>query len=243
MAAPTSREVLCRCRIFDRHNHLTIDLRLPTLRQIGDAFRRYANPLYHLRKLREDLGAMWHALRLHLDGRVPDETSLAKAFRGKLMACFWLSGPTSWIGWSLSYYLQRRFENPLLGQYSVPAINMVVTTFAYQVFWWLGNRELYRGEGGFRRFERDLLPVHGNGIRIGMSFNLVTWPLTSLLLLGIQFLNQRAAVAIPAVAVQQAVDAIFVNTTFMRLMGDFFERWSVVLASRHIENEIGPPRP
>ncbi|MGV3615494.1 MAG: hypothetical protein ACO1SV_09195 [Fimbriimonas sp.] len=218
-------------------------MRLPTWIEIRDGFRRYANPLYHLRKLREDLHAMWHALRTHrqVGERTLTQAELAESFRGKMMACFFMAGPTSWIGIGLAYWLQRKFENPWLGQYAVHPINMVITTAAYQLFWWFGNRDVYRAEsptggGQFRAMERDLLPLHWGGIRIGMTFNLFTWPLTSLILYGIHLWNQRAAVGIPAQFVQQAVDACLVHPTFTRLMGDFFERWSNELGRRHAEN-------
>jgi hypothetical protein len=185
---------------------------------------------------------MWHAIRTHreLESGTLSEADLAQSFRGKLLACFYLSGPFSWIGIGTSYWLQRKFENPWLGQYSTHLINMVVTTLAYQMFWWLGNYEVYRAEAGttrhrFRAFERDLLPVHWAGIRIGMTFNVFTWPLTSGLLFLIHYANRHAAIAIPAPAVQQIVDVTLVNTTFMRLMADFFERWSHELGRRHAE--------
>lgn len=215
-------------------------MRLPTWTEIRDGLRRYLNPLYHLRKLREDLISMWTALRLYRrSGKLTTE-ELATSFRGKLLACFFLGGPTIWIGFATAYWLQRKYQNPFIGQYATHAINLVITTLAFQFIWWVGNREMYRSEnptlaGRFRAFQRDLLPVHGNGIRIGMTFNLISWPIVSLILWGIQTLNHRAAVDIPAQAVQQAFDATFINTTFMRLMGDFFERWSVVLAERHGE--------
>lgn len=200
--------------------------------------RRYLNPVYHLRRLREDLLSMWTALRLHRqDGNLTQE-ELATLFRGKLLACFFMGGPTIWIGFSLAYWLQLKTQNPFVGQYATPAINLVITTLAFQFVWWIGNREMYRVEypvlrDRFRAFQRDLLPVHWNGFRIGMTFNLISWPTVSLILFGIQAFNHRAAVHIPAQAVQQAFDATFINTTFMRLMGDFFERWSHVLAERH----------
>lgn len=215
-------------------------MRLPTLIEIREGLKRYLNPLYHLRRLREDLLSMWTALRLHRrDGSLSGE-ELATSFRGKLLACFFMSGPTIWIGFATAYYLQRKYQNPWIGQYATHAINLVITTLAFQFIWWVGNREMYRAEqptlrGRFRAFQRDLLPVHGNGIRIGMTFNLISWPIVSLILLGIHALNRRASVDIPAQAVQQAFDATFINTTFMRLMGDFFERWSLVLAERHSE--------
>lgn len=205
-------------------------MRLPTSSEIRDWLRRYLNPVYHLRRLREDLLSMWTALRLHRQDGALTQEELTTLFRGKLLACFFMSGPTIWIGFSLAYWLQLRTQNPFVGQYATPAINLVITTLAFQVIWWFGNREMYRS---FRAFERDLLPVHWNGFRIGMTFNLISWPIVSLILFGIQTLNHRAAVHIPAQAVQQAFDATFINTTFMRLMGDFFERWAAVLAERH----------
>ena len=216
-------------------------MRLPTLHQFRDGVRRYANPAYHLRKLREDLQSVWQALRTHrevAEGTLTEE-ELATSFRGNLLACFYLSGPFIWIGLSLSYWLQRKLENPFVGQYSTHAINMVVTTLAYQMFWWMGNNGVYRreekgGKARFRAFERDLLPVHWAGIRIGFTFNLITWPITSLIMYLIQAANRNAAIAIPAPLIQHFIDAAFVNTTFMRLMGDFFEHWSKELARRHM---------
>lgn len=215
-------------------------MRFPTSTEIRDWAKRYLNPVYHVRRLREDLRSMWTALLLHRrDGSMTRE-ELATSFRGKLLACFFMSGPTIWIGFASAYWLQRKYQNPWIGQYATHAINLVITTIAFQTIWWIGNREMYRGEHGsrrarFRAFERDLLPVHWNGIRTGMTFNIVSWPIVSLILFGIQAVSHRASVDIPAQAVQQAFDATFINTTFMRLMGDFFERWAMVLAERHGE--------
>lgn len=207
---------------------------MPTLAEVGQTIKRYANPMYHLRKLWEDLQSLVAALK-SFTGETATIEELGSAFRGKLLACFYLSGPLSFVSLAASVYLQRKTQNPFVGQYSEQAMSMVFCTLAYQVFWALGNRGLYRGtlRERFVAFEKDMLPVHGNGIKIGMSFNLVVWPVTSAILFGVQLLNRQAAVNIPAALVQGVINTVFVQPTFMRAMGDFFERWSRVLAERH----------
>lgn len=214
-------------------------MRLPTFVELRDGIRRYADPRYHVRKLIEDLRAMWSMLRSFKSEGPPDKAALAEIFRGKLLATFFMAGPFSWIGFGLSYMLQQRFKNPYIGQYSQVAFNMIFTTLAFQIIWALANGPVYRRAGRtfrerFVAIERDLLPVHWGGIKIGMTFNAITWPLTSFILFIIALINRGASVAIPAAVVSTTLDYAFVNPTFMRLMGDFFQHWSEVLAERHL---------
>lgn len=183
---------------------------------------------------------MWGLLRAFTDFRskTVTESALEDAFRGKLLAAFYLAGPTASVGWTVGYWLQQRFQNPFIGQYSVPVVNMVVTTLAFQIVWWLGSRELYIAEARspgqrFRLLERDLLPVHWTGIRIGMSFNLVTWAVVSGIIWVLEIANRTLAINLPASTILLIYEFVFVNSPFMRLMGDYFESHAKELAAGH----------
>lgn len=217
-----------------RHNHRAIKLRLPKPAEVIQTLRHFANPAYHFRKLREDLLALWAALR-SFSSTTATRDEVVNMFRGKLLACFYLTGPSSWVGLAASYWLQRRYSNPFVGQYSEPVINMVLTTVVFQLIWAAGNPKLYRGSSGekFRALERDMLPVHWNGIKVGMTFNLVVFPVSSAIIGGILFLNRQAAIDIPAWVVTGVINTLFVQPQFMRAMGNFFEKWAGVLADRH----------
>jgi hypothetical protein len=213
------------------------------LAELRDGLRRYANPLYHLRKLREDVMATWNAVR-NLGHSPKTAEELAESFRGKLLGCFYLAGGLSWIGVAISYHLQLLYKNPFVGQYSEGLINMVLCSAGFQVIWVRINQGLYRGSlrKRFLDLERDLLPVHWTGIRNGLVLDLIARPTVSLIIFIIQRIDPQLALVIPAAIIQVVFGAIFVQTNYMRLIGDFIERWSRVLAERHalsIRPEVG----
>ena len=196
----------------------------------------YLNPAYHLRRMKEDLNLMHQALRTRKTLAAPkNEEELQQLFRGRLFAAFFLSGPFGMVGAALGYAVQRWTENPWIGWIGTIFFTMTVTTAAYQLMWFLNNRDMYGGSGSkstFAELQRDLWPVHWFGIRTGFLFALMASPINAILIGALQLFSASMARTLPIPVLVLLVDWIVVQGTFVRLMGDFFDRHSRVLAAR-----------
>lgn len=201
--------------------------------------RDFLNPAYHIRQFVEDMRLMRKAL---LDRKAfetdHDMESLAKVFRGRLFSAFFITGSSGLIAAALAYAIQRYFDNPWIGLFATILFGIVVTSLAYQIFWFIDNKGLYQKNGhqtigSLVEMQRDLWPVHFMGIKTGLTFLILTTPVNGLIIGLIEFFNRKFAAVLPVPVIMYVVDLILVQGAFLRLMGDFFDRYSKVLAKKY----------
>lgn len=199
----------------------------------------FLNPAYHLRKLREELGLVQRSWRMRkeLDFAKHDVT-LQQLFRGKLFSIFMMSGPFGGlVALPVGYWFQRLTSNGFVGLFSTIAVVLVVTTTMYQVFWWHDNRILYQGIAhGYAKFaemQRDLWPVHWFGIRTGFVMGFLGNIIATFIVGLVQANWPRAIEVVPMGTFAFILDVILVQGPFLRVMGDYFDKHSHVLAAKY----------
>lgn len=200
---------------------------------------RYLSPRYHVSKVKEDFVLMKRAF-MERKTWWPTETleQVAEMFRAKLYSSFFLSGPFSVLALVLGHWTQVWTQNPWWGAGGTVLYTILITTLAYQVLWWMDNRRLYLAEHKNRfeclvEMQRDLLPVHFKGIKFGLMFLVIVAPINAAIIaLGYKMVPNLVNV-LPAGVILWIVDVILVQGTFVRIMGEFFDKYSHKLASRH----------
>ncbi|MEZ5163484.1 MAG: hypothetical protein R2688_06980 [Fimbriimonadaceae bacterium] len=207
----------------------------------------FVNPAYHWKRLKEDLKVSRKALenrRAIQNGELQGHP-LPEIFRGKLFGVFFATGWTNLVGIGLGYVTQlyvNSLSNSLskyahwIGLFSTPIYCFVVTAIAYQVGWWLDNKQIYRKHAPdpahqFQHLERDMIPIHLTALKFAVGFGVVQhpfWePLPNLLRYSLaqwQSFSRRS--------IHHAGGFLFVAGPFVRIMGDFFDKYCT-LATRH----------
>lgn len=210
---------------------------------------QFINPAYHFAKLKEDIAAFRLALRNR--GQVilrTDFDHMRDLFRGKLLGCFFLSGPTSFFALGLGYLIQRYYDNVFVGIIATIALGILFTTGAYQLLWWADTASLYRDSEnrGFRSHflavQRDLWPVHSHGIGVALTLLLITAPIHTGGVAVLHTIAPKFAAVFPAGVVLFIVDLVFIQGPFLRSMGNCFERQAKVLAARYQIEESSVPK-
>lgn len=208
----------------------------PILHALADLF----SIRYHARRLKEDLAVTKAALekRKALLAGTATEEELPDIFRGKLMGVFFATGWTNLIGILLGGFLQYRFENPILGLYATPPLCFTVTAIAFQVGWWLDNKRIYESVnptpgGQFLTLQRDMWPVHKAAFPIAIGFSLLNYILLTPFYLLLTTFAPNLAKNTPAGALIVMIEFLFIGGTFVRLMGDFFDRHGFTLAAKY----------
>ena len=200
---------------------------------------RYANPVYYYKKLKEDLGAFYRAVRNRKEFSLTlDRAALEDAFRGKLFGCFFLSGAFSFVGIAIGGALQVLTRKPSVGLFATIVLVSLICTAGYQLIWWLDNKKLYLATrdtpwGRFMELQRDLIPVHLVGFKLALIFGFLTIPINVLIIVVASAINESIAPYLPMPVLVFLIDFILVQQPLMRLMGDAFERHSKVLADKY----------
>lgn len=216
--------------------------RPPGVNDWVETIRQFGNPLYHFRRFLEDLDASRKALVLRrqiLRGEITD-VPWNVIFRGKLFGVFFATGWTSLLGVGLGYSLQLATRSQWIGLYVTPVLIYIVTAVAYQVGWFLDNQAIYNRLPGdawerFRRFQSDLLPVHLTALKFAIGFNLLNLLAGTLIVGLITWASKAFAQVFPASLTTMVIEAVFIAGPFVRIMGDFFDRYSFVLADQYAE--------
>lgn len=218
----------------------------PIRKSVWAGLRDLFSIRYHIRRLGEDVAATKAALArrkaLH-DGEATEE-ELPDIFRGKLMGVFFATGWTNLLGIMAGGFLQYRFGNGLLGLYATPPLCFSFTAVAFQIGWWFENKKLYHSVEGtpggrFLALERDMFPVHRASLPIAIGFSLMNYVILSPLYLLLEFINPMLAKNTPAGALIMVVEFLFIGGTFVRLMGDFFDRHGYTLAAKYRDQCVG----
>ncbi len=199
---------------------------------------RYANPKYHWRKLLEDIKSAKAGLKMWQLDNAKSEAELRGAIRGKLFATFLAGTPIAGIGSPAGYAIQIWSNDPMLGVVCGVLLANVLGLIAFQIIWGSTNRAFYEKRYGgwshrWAALFHDLWPMQWKSIRIALFMNIfllpLAWVVTALLHLafpnGLRF--------IPIGFLLSAAEAVFIQTTTLRLLGDLFERHSRVLARQY----------
>ena len=199
----------------------------------------YANTVYHIRKLKEDFTAFGQYLVARKTfGLALDTGSIATGFRGKLFGSFFVSGSFSLLGVVAGTYAQVVTGNPWIGLFVPIIVGAIAATSVYQAVWLLDNWRIYRLYRHhfweqFVEFEKDLLPIHASGLRMAAFFAVVTVPLNTVLIKVLDFINPHIAQMLPISVIYYLTDLLLLQSTFVRVMGDIFERHSHLLAEKY----------
>lgn len=203
---------------------------------IGD----FANPVYHWKRFKEDMVVTRRALakRKELLAGETHHADYPEIFRGKLMGVFFATGWTNLIGIGLGYVAQKMWSSVWVGLFSTPVLAYVVTAIGFQVGWWLDNRDIYRAAHSdpahqFWQLQKDMLPVHRAALPFAVVFNFANVLVSGPILALITLVAPRVAQEIPAGAMIILVEFLFIGGSFVRVMGDFFDKYSYRLAAKY----------
>ena len=197
---------------------------------------------YHIARFREDMSATRAALekrRLLVSGQATTE-ELPEIFRGKLMGVFFATGWTNLLGLMLGGVVQYSTHNQWLGLYLTPVFCYIVTAIAFQIAWWIDNRKLYEitwkdPAHRFFALQKDMAPVHRAALPVAVGFSLLNFVIISPLLGLITLINPELGKNTPAGVLIMIVEFLFIGSSFVRLMGDFFDKYSFSLAAKYRE--------
>lgn len=215
-------------------------------RSILSAVKNIFSLPYHIRRLKEDLAVTRAALerRKALIAGTATEAELPDIFRGKLMGVFFATGWTNLLGIAAGGFLQYRFGNPLLGLYSTPPLCFMFTAIAFQIGWWLDNKQIYHTVDKtpgtqFLNLQRDMWPVHKAAIPVAIGFSIVNYIALTPLYAVLTMINPNLAKNTPAGALIMVFEFLFIGGTFVRIMGDFFDRYGYTLAAKYRQICVG----
>ncbi|MDK3161043.1 hypothetical protein QPK87_31465 [Kamptonema cortianum] len=218
------------------------DHHAPPTRSVARAIQDFFSPRYHYERFREDLVATREALkkRKELLAGEAHHASLPEIFRGKLMGVFFATGWTNLIGIGLGYVLQKAYSSQWVGLFSTPLLCFVVTGLAFQFAWWIDNRAIYKAAAPdpahrFLSFQRDMGRVHLASLPFAIVFNIVNVSVVAPILGIITLINPALGKETPAGALIILVEFLFIGGSYVRVMGDFFDKFSYVLATRYRE--------
>lgn len=212
----------------------------PTHPGLLATLRNYTNPLYYVRKLREDLRLALRALRNHDLSKVRcSEADLAAYFRGKLFGAFFVSGGANLLGIALGTYLQYLAHQTWVGVIGTILSCFTFSNTAFFIVWTASNRQLYRQvEPNFaRRLLRafhDYRPIFLTGARFAVIITVVSMPIERATHWSVETIWPGVVNYVPMSVLVFLVDILFISTPFIRAMGDLFERHSHELAHAYL---------
>lgn len=200
---------------------------------------RYLSPKYHWRKLVEDVKSAKAGLAMWKLDKARSESELRKAIRGKLFATFLAGTPVAGLGAPIGYGIQIATGNPMIGIYSGVLLANILGLLAFQVVWATTNRDFYnrRHHGLVAKWKamlEDLWPMQWQSIKIALVMNLFLLPLTWIISMAMTWLFPQGIRYIPLSFLVSGAEAVFIQTTTLRLLGDLYERHARVLAKKYL---------
>jgi hypothetical protein len=210
-------------------------------RQAKTVVRDFSNPLYHWRKIREDVSASRAALKNWHLSEISDPCTFEKAARGKLFSTFVIAGLISMIALPAGAAVQAATANAYWGLAATIVTGQTVAFLAYQAIWFSSNRDLYRTGSvfqNFRRLQHDLLPMQWEGLKIVSLFISLGLPFLAVISWLLQHFAPGAVRVVPISVIAAVLDALLFNSNFVRAMGNLFEKHARVLTRRYTESAI-----
>jgi len=198
----------------------------------------WANPAYHVRKMREDVSAAKHGLAIwHLGTLTHNPEAFRTGVRGKMFAAFVLAGAISVIALPIGVAAQVASNKAWVGMITPMALGHLISNVAFQFIWAWTNRDLYAPHKGlvgkFMSLEEDLVPLQLAGLRVALPLVLLALPINGTFAFILDTYFQNMVKYIPIGFIMVAVEMIFFNGTYIRLMGNLFERYSEQLTRRY----------
>lgn len=207
---------------------------MKSLRRLGEML----NPAYHVRQMKEDMGAFKLAManrqRLLHEG---DHSDLEDLFRGRLLGTFYLSGPSNLVGIGLTSLIQIASGLPYMALL-MPVVCYITTAVAYQAVWAYENRKLYAWLPGnfgtrFMAMERDLWPVHKASFRYALFFYFLLTVTQPIVIWAVDSFSHKIAQKVPFPVIMTVVEFLMISAPFVRNMSDFFEKYAPEIAERY----------
>ncbi len=201
-------------------------------------FSRYLSPRYHVRKFLEDIKSTRAALKMWQLDKAEDENSLRNAIRGKLFGTYLAGGLFAGTGPPVAYGVQLATGNAFLGVVCGNMWAIVVGLLAFQSIWSFTNKDFYeRRYGGFvarwKAMLIDLWPMQKKSIYIALGMNVIMLPLAKIVVVLFEWILPGGIRFLPIPFLITLTEAVLINSTLLRLMGDLFDRHSRTIARRH----------
>lgn len=199
---------------------------------------RYLSPKYHVRKLVEDLRSAKAGLKMWQLDRASDEASLRHAIRGKFFATYVVGALFASIGPYIGYAVQVSSGNVILGIYTGVGLANILGLVAFQAVWYVTNKSFYakRYHGFVKMWNgmlHDLLPMQWKSIQIAVVMNILLFPIAK----GVEWMGHmwfpQVLRYVPVSLIVSITEALLIQSTSLRLMGDLFEKHSRLLAKRY----------
>jgi len=209
--------------------------KLSALATVNAFLSRWANPVYHFRKIREDLIAALHGIKVwHLGKLKHDEAAFNTAARGKMFATFVMSGAFSTVALPIGAAAQAATSSAQVGFAATVGVGHGVALVAYHIIWLITNRDLYKGSANpFIEAEKDLLPLQWGMLKVGAIFTAIAFPLNWFIVEIIHRYLSSMERYLPMSVIMVIFDVLIFNAQFVRIIGNLFERSALVLARRH----------
>lgn len=201
--------------------------------------RNYINPAYHLHRMKDDLVVTLRVFKARKLALPRDNAvALAEMFKGRLFSCFFLSGPFALLGAFMATVTQYTKRSAEVGLYSTVPWVMLLTTIAFQIFWWMHNRGLYINHYKSRvdavwALEKDLVRVHVTGILYATAFSVIGFLVIQPIIVILRLYLKEKIDWIPMSVLFLAVDFVLIQSPYFRIMSNLFEKQSHVLAARY----------
>jgi hypothetical protein len=197
------------------------------------SIRSWANPMYHVRKMREDLSAAKHGLKIwHLGTLLDDQEKFAKAARGKFFATFVIAGACAAIAFPIGWAAQAASNSFWIGMGVTILAGHTAANLSFLTIWNFTNKDLYRHRGPFAVFE-DMLPLLWRGIKVAAFLTVIALPLNGIIVKGLETFAANAIRFLPTSAFMAMLDALLFNSTYVRLMGNLYEKYANELAAKY----------
>lgn len=165
------------------------------------------------------------------------ESELRRALRGKLFATYLAGAPIAGIGPWIGYGVQVSTGHVLFGVIVGVLIANALGLLGFQLIWATTNKEFYKRRYGafgqrWNGMLHDLWPMQWKSIQIALMMNLVMLPLAQIVIWVVEWLFPAGLRFVPISLVVSGTEAVLIQSTTIRLLGDLFERHSRVMA-RH----------
>jgi len=194
--------------------------------------------MYHVRKMREDLSAARHGLKIwHLGQLVTDPVAFEKAVRGKMFATFVLAGAFSAIALPIGIAAQAASNSAWVGMMTSIIVGHAVSNIAFLFIWGWTNRDLYAQCGSplarTKALLEDILPLLWAGLKVVAPLLFAALPINGLFAFLLDTYLRHLVRYIPIGFIMVAIEMLFFNGTYIRLMGNLFERYAGILTRRY----------
>lgn len=194
--------------------------------------------MYHVRKMREDLAAAKHGLKIwHLGQLTSDPIAFEKAVRGKLFATFVLAGAFSVIALPIGVAAQVATNSAWVGLLTPIIVGHFVSNVAFIFVWGWTNRDLYSHCGNpiarLKAICDDILPLLWAGLKVVAPLMMAALPINAVFAYLLDNYLKHLVRYLPIGFFMVAIEMLFFNGTYIRLMGNLFERYSRILTERY----------